>query len=58
MAETGHVQESEKFAPKDPPKLNPPRDEPISVQDLAKCDGTTAIYLIAPRPALRKNEKM
>ena len=43
MAETGHVEEPKKFAPKDPPKLNPPLDEAISVEDLAKCDGTTAI---------------
>ena len=43
MGETGHVQEPKKFAPKDPPKLDPPKDEPISLGDLAKCDGTTAI---------------
>lgn len=28
------------FAPKDAPKLNPPNDEPITLADLAKCDGT------------------
>lgn len=27
------------FAPKDPPQLNPPKDDPISVEELAKCDG-------------------
>lgn len=27
------------FDPKDPPKLNPPKDDPISVEELAKCDG-------------------
>ena len=31
--------ESKSFAPKDPPKLNPPKDDPITVEDLAKCDG-------------------
>lgn len=46
MAESGHVQEPKKFAPKDPPQLNPPKDEPISVEELAKCDGTTAIYRV------------
>lgn len=46
MAETGYIEEPKRFAPKDPPKLNPPRDEPIRVEDLAKCDGTTAIYRI------------
>ena len=42
MAETVHVQEPKNFAPKDPPKLNPPKDDPISLGDLARCDGTTA----------------
>ena len=46
MAETGKFQESKKFAPKDPPQLNPPKDEAISLEELAKCDGTTAIYRI------------
>lgn len=46
MAETADVQEPKKFAPRDPPKLNPPKDEPISLEDLAKCDGTTAMYRI------------
>ena len=46
MAATGHVEESKKFAPKDPPKLNPPKDDPITIDELAKCDGTTAIYRI------------
>ena len=42
MTETVHVQEPKNFAPKDPPKLNPPKDDPISLGDLARCDGTTA----------------
>ena len=31
-----------KFEPKTPVTLNPPKDDPISVEDLAKCDGTCA----------------
>ena len=49
MAETGqsgHVQEPKKFTPKDPPKLDPPKDEPISLGELAKCDGTTVIIIL------------
>ena len=34
-----HATESKSFAPKDPPKLNPPKDDPISLEDLAKCNG-------------------
>lgn len=37
--ETTSEQPKKSFAPKDPPKLNPPRDDPISPEDLAKCDG-------------------
>lgn len=47
MAATGHVEESKKFAPKDPPKLNPPRDDPISIDELAKCDGTIRLLYTA-----------
>ena len=44
MAERGHAQEeSKKFAPKDPPKLSPPKDDPITVDELAKHDGTTVV---------------
>ena len=49
MAETGqsgHVQEPKNFTPKDPPKLDPPKDEPISLGELAKCDGTTVIIFL------------
>lgn len=28
-----------KFEPKVPVQLNPPKDDPISVEELAKCDG-------------------
>lgn len=40
-AGTGHVEEPKNFAPKDPPKLNPPNDDPITTADLAKCNGTS-----------------
>ena len=29
------------FTPKNPPKLNPPKDDPISIEELSKCNGTT-----------------
>lgn len=37
MAQVG---QSKGFAPKEPPKLNPPQSTPISVPHLANCDGT------------------
>lgn len=36
---SGHVEEPRNFAPKNPPKLDPPKDDPISVAELAKHDG-------------------
>ena len=40
MAEsTGHVEEPRNFNPKNPPSLDPPKNHPISVAELAKCDG-------------------
>lgn len=40
MAESrGHVEEPRNFTPKIPPNLEPPKDGPISVAELAKCDG-------------------
>ncbi|MCJ1458320.1 hypothetical protein MMC28_008691 [Mycoblastus sanguinarius] len=32
--------EPKNFAPKNPPKLEPPKENPISAVQLAKCDGT------------------
>nr|AFK45808.1 unknown [Medicago truncatula] len=32
------------FEPKEPVKLNPPKDDPIETSYLAKCDGTNAGY--------------
>lgn len=31
--------ESKRFTPKVPVELDPPKDDPISVEELAKCDG-------------------
>ncbi|KAL8810471.1 MAG: hypothetical protein Q9223_002407 [Gallowayella weberi] len=32
------------FAPKEPPKLNPPKDTPLSLSHLEKCDGNSSSY--------------
>ena len=39
MSETHHEPEPKNFAPKHPPKLDPPRDDPIGLEELAKYDG-------------------
>lgn len=36
---SGHVEEPRNFTPNNPPKLDPPKDDPISVAELAKHDG-------------------
>lgn len=36
--------QSKAFAPKEPPKLDPPKDTPLSLSHLAKCDGTAPGY--------------
>ncbi|KAL8942302.1 MAG: hypothetical protein Q9211_001448 [Gyalolechia sp. 1 TL-2023] len=41
MAQVG---QSKGFAPKEPPKLNPPLSTPISVSHLAQCDGLSPSY--------------
>jgi membrane-associated progesterone receptor component len=33
-----------KFEPKTPVQLDPPKDDPISVEYLSKCDGTNPDY--------------
>jgi len=43
---SGHVEEPRNFAPKNPPKLDPPKDDPISVAELAKHDGTDTTMAI------------
>ncbi|KAF2010152.1 progesterone binding protein-like protein [Aaosphaeria arxii CBS 175.79] len=45
MADTNQPQEKkEKFAPKEPVQLNPPKDDIISLEHLAKCNGETEGY--------------
>ena len=34
-----HAAEPKNFEPKKPVQLDPPKSDPISVEDLAKCDG-------------------
>ena len=41
--ESGRVEEPKKFTPKNPPKLDPPKDDPITIEELAKCDGKVAL---------------
>ncbi|KAI4256549.1 MAG: hypothetical protein LQ352_002045 [Teloschistes flavicans] len=38
--------QSKAFAPKEAPKLNPPKNTPISLSHLAKCDGNSPSYPI------------
>jgi len=35
-----HAAEPKNFEPKKPVQLDPPKSDPISVEELAKCDGT------------------
>lgn len=39
---TGHEEEPKRFAPKVPVQLDPPKYDPISYEELAKCDGRWA----------------
>jgi hypothetical protein len=39
-----HVEEPKRFEPKTPVQLDPPKDDPISVDYLKKCDGKTALW--------------
>ena len=45
MAEAGHVAEPRNFEPKEPVQLDPPKDDPISTAELAKCDGRFVLLL-------------
>jgi hypothetical protein len=36
---SGHVEEPKRFEPKKPVQLDPPKDDPISLEYLSKCDG-------------------
>lgn len=49
MSESHHEPEPKNFAPKDPPKLEPPRDDPISPDELAKYDGKIHVFDITCR---------
>lgn len=42
MAEAHHEPEPKNFAPRKPPNLDPPKDDPISPNDLALCDGNSS----------------
>jgi len=49
----GHVQEPKNFEPKAPVNLAPPKYDPISPEELAKCDGSflsADIYIYATPP--------
>ncbi|KAF2816179.1 putative progesterone binding protein [Mytilinidion resinicola] len=37
---SGHVEEPKRFEPKEPVTLDPPKDDPITLDYLSKCDGT------------------
>lgn len=50
---TGHEEEPKNFAPKVPVQLDPPKYDPISYEDLSKCDGMCANWL-ASRQAGRQ----
>jgi len=39
MADSEREPEPKNFAPKVPVKLDPPKDDPITYEELAKCDG-------------------
>jgi hypothetical protein len=41
MADSGHVEEPKNFAPKTPVNLAPPKDDPITPEELSKCDGSS-----------------
>lgn len=43
--------ESKRFTPKVPVELDPPKDDPISVEELAKCDGMR-VYPFTPHQFL------
>lgn len=47
-----HEPEPKRFEPKVPVQLDPPKDDPISVEELSKCDGTSQpheFYLLSTR---------
>ncbi|OJD35528.1 progesterone binding protein [Diplodia corticola] len=42
--DANHVEEPKRFEPKNPVQLDPPKDDPIALDHLAKCDGTNEGY--------------
>lgn len=40
MSSAGHVEEPKNFTPKNPVKLEPPKSDPITIEELSKCNGT------------------
>ena len=44
MSDRGHVEEPKNFAPKTPVNLDPPKDDPITYEELSKCDGVFRPY--------------
>lgn len=44
-----HEPEPKRFEPKNPVQLDPPKDDPITIEELSKCDGMlTPISTRAP----------
>jgi hypothetical protein len=54
MADGGHVEEPKNFAPKTPVNLDPPKDDPITYEELSKCDGT----ILSSSPAQREGDSL
>jgi membrane-associated progesterone receptor component len=48
-----HNTEPKSFAPKHPVELAPPKDDPITYEELAKCDG---VFEIRPSPPSWRQE--
>jgi membrane-associated progesterone receptor component len=47
MSDPSAPQKKERFAPKEPVSLAPPKDDVISRDYLAKCDGTVFLGLLS-----------
>ena len=45
--QTSTEPKKERFAPKVPVQLDPPKDDPITLDYLAKCDGTPILMIFA-----------
>lgn len=42
---TGHEEEPKRFSPKVPVQLDPPKYDPISYEELSKCDGMCVCWM-------------